>query len=97
MTPEEEQALMMQMIDRHEGPIGPVQGVSMADPNQALAPMLSREFNIPVDQILAIPPVEGMTLRQQLERLRPNTTVGGMEFGVDGSLREPRITGRVEF
>lgn len=90
MTPEEEQALMMQMIDRHEGPAGPIQG-NFTDPNQILAPMLSREFNIPVEEIIAIPPVEGLTLRQQLERLRPNT--GGIEWGVDGE----QITGKIEF
>jgi len=92
-----EQELMMQMIDRHEQPSGPVSGVEMADPNTALAQTLSRQFNIPVDQILAIPPVEGMTLRQQLDRMRPSANIGGLELGVDGSVKEPRITGRVEF
>lgn len=91
-TPDEQQ-LMMQMIDRHEGPVGPVNNISMADPQQALIPMLSREFNIPEADIIAIPPVEGMTLRQQLERLRPQTNIGGLELGTDGQ----RITGRVEF
>lgn len=92
MTPEEESQLMMQMIDRHERPAGPIQG-NFADPNQALVPLLSREFNIPPEEILAIPPVEGMTLREQLERLRPNTNIGGLELGTDGR----RITGRIEF
>lgn len=88
-----EQDLMMQMIDKHEQPAGPVSGVDMQDPNSVLAQSLSRQFNIPVDDILAIPPVEGQTLRQQLEALRPSLNVGGMELGVDGR----RITGRVEF
>lgn len=91
MTPEEEQAMMMEVVGGHEGP-GPVTA-DFTDPNTALASTLSRQFNIPVDQILAIPPVEGQTLRQQLEALRPNLNVGGMELGVDGR----RITGRVEF
>lgn len=95
MTPEEEQAMMMEVIGGHEGP-GPVTA-NFADPTQALVPMLSREFNIPAEEILAIPPVEGMTLRQQLEGLRPNTNIGGLELGVDGSVKEPRITGRMEF
>jgi len=97
MTPEEQQQMMLEIIDRHEQPAGPVSGVDMTDPTQALAPVLSRQFNIPVDEILAIPPVEGLTLREQLERMRPSTNLGGLELGVDGSVKEPRITGRMEF
>ena len=90
MTPEEQQALLMQIMSRHEQPDA-VEGVPLTDPNQALAPILSREFNVPVEEILAIPPVEGMTLRQQLERMRPRT--GGVEWGIDGDM----ITGEVKF
>lgn len=91
MTPEEEQALMMQMIDRHEQPAGPVSGVSMADPTQALTSVLSRQFNIPAEEIAVMAPPEGMTLRQHLEGLQPQMNMGGVDVGLNGSLKEPRI------
>lgn len=91
MPTPDEQALMMQMIDRHEQPAGPVSGVSMADPTQALARVLSRQFNIPAEEIAAMPVPEGMTLRQQLEGLQPQMSMGGVDIGLNGSVKEPRI------
>lgn len=91
MPTPDEQALMMQMIDRHEQPAGPVSGVNMADPNQALASVLSRQFNIPAEEIAAMAPPEGMTLRQHLEGLQPQTSIGGVNVGLNGSVKEPRI------
>jgi len=90
MPTPDEQAMMMEMIDRHEQPAGPVQG-NFADPEQALVGLLSRQFNIPAEEIMAMPPEEGLTLRQRLERLQPQTTIGGVNVGLNGSVKEPRI------
>ncbi len=85
--------MVRRIMEDHERISGQGSQVSFADPEQALATVLSRQFNLPVEEILAIQPVEGVTLRQQLERMRPRTNVGGLELGTDGR----RVTGRVEF
>lgn len=93
MTPEEKQAMLMQVMGAHESPPGPVQG-NFQDPEAALLGVFQQRFNLSPEEVqqLQVPaPEEGLTLRQRLERLRPNT--GGIEWGVDGE----QITGRVEF
>ena len=98
MTPEEQQAMLMQVMGAHEGP-GPV-NANFADPEQALLGTFQRRFNLSpeeVQQIQVQGPGEGLTLRQRLERLRPDLNVGGMELSVDGSIEEPRIEGRMRF
>ena len=64
------------------------------DPEAALLGLFQRRFNLSPEEVqqLSIPsPEPGLTLRQRLERLRPE--IGGMRLGVDGN----QITGNVRF
>ena len=96
----DEQDLMMQVMGAPRAGGANTPTANFADPEQALLGTFQRRFNLSpeeVQQIQVQGPGEGLTLRQRLERLRPDLNIGGMELSVDGSIEEPRIEGRMRF
>ena len=88
---------LAELMGMQEAAHGPQQ-VSFDDPEQVLLWRLTQQFQLSPEEIQELQlaaPDPGMTLRQRVERLRPRTNMGGIEWGVDGSVSEPRLTGRV--
>lgn len=107
MSPEEQMAMMMQMMNPEvvatseklsAMPEGPIAG-NFDDP-EGLWEGIRQRFRLSPEELNELRienPAEGLSLGQRLQRLRPSLNVGPMELTVDGSVNEPRIEGRMRF
>lgn len=97
MTPEEVAELQAAIANHEASQSGPID-VQLTDPDRI--DFLQRTFNLSPEeaQELAVDrPDGGPSLSERLERLRPGISLGPLELELDGSLKEPRIEGRMRF
>lgn len=96
MDPEQ----LMQMMMAHEMGGSEIEGISMDDPDMIDWGVVQREFGLSDEELAelqVVAPPEGRSMRDRLEGMRPNMNIGPMELTVDGSVKEPRIEGRLRF
>ena len=99
MNPED---LLMQLMggDAQRQPEMGVGGISLEDPDMIDWDVVRREFGLSdeeVEELQMVAPPEGQSMSDRLQSMRPNMNLGPMELTVDGSIKEPRIEGRMRF
>lgn len=96
----DEEDLLMQLMGAHEQTGEPPAQTSFEDTEAVDWDWLKTTFGLSDEEMVQLqmqPFDEGPSLEDRLEQLRPNMNLGPFELSLDGSIKEPRIEGRMRF